>query len=360
MKILLISHGAGPYGAERVVIALARGLASRGHDVVLEFPHPGPAVDIAGGNSSLECRVGDRHRLPRNGREAGKFFATGAAAIRNVQRSIRHTAPDLVWLNSVYNPWAAVATSLSRRPVVWHVHEHRLPDPLGLATAALLGFVATRIVVVSRFLADGWARYPWLRRRLSVIPNPLFDEVEPLTPPPDPPFTVGCVGQLEPRKRVPDVVHAIARFPDVDGIIVGDGKARDATESAIRDEGVQERVEMTGYRPDIREQMARFHCIAIPAVREPFGLVALEAMAAGVPVIAARSGALPEVLGPAALYHAPGNIEELTRRIEALKENPGLRQELVDRGRRRLIRFREHAWLDSAEETALAAMAGTR
>ena len=58
MKIVLISHGAGPYGAERVLTSLADGFAGRGHDVVLDLPHPGSAVEAARALPEL-CHVQD-------------------------------------------------------------------------------------------------------------------------------------------------------------------------------------------------------------------------------------------------------------------------------------------------------------
>lgn len=355
MKVLLVSHGSGPYGAERVLLALAHGLATRGHEVVVEFPQPGPAWETARQDETVQCRLGTRHRLPRNAWEAVGYFAAAIPSVMDARRTIREVEPDLIWLNSLYNPWAAIAAGLSRRPVVWHLHEYRLPEPLGLAVAPLIGAVAARVAVVSGFLADGWARYPWLRRRTSVLANPLLDELDPVAEPPEP-FTVGYLGQLEPRKRVPDLIQAIAHLPDVRGVIVGDGKARGDAESAIRERGVGDRVELAGFRADVRAQLARFHCMAIPSLREPFGLVALEAMAAGVPVVAARSGALPEVLGSAALYHTPGNADSLAAQIRLLEADRALRRELVERGLRRVKVFRKDAWLDRVEQIARLAL----
>lgn len=355
MRVLLVSHAAGPYGAERVLLALARGLARRGHDMVVELPQPGPALDKARQLEGVECRLAERHPLPRNVREAAGYLATAGSAIRSARRTIREVEPDVVWVNSLYNPWAGIAAGSSRRPVVWHLHEYRLPEPLGLKLAALIGTSATRVAVVSKFVADGWRRYPWLRRRISVLPNPLLDHLE-RTGEPTGPFTVGYVGQLEPRKRVPDLVRAIGRVPDARAIIVGDGKARGAVESAIHEAGVGQRVELTGFQSDVASQMRRFHCLAIPSVREPFGLVALEAMAAGVPVVAARSGALPEVLGDAALYHRPRDPVSLADQILKTMADHTLQGEMIELGLRRAEGFREDPWLDRAEEVARTAI----
>lgn len=357
MRILLISHGAGPYGAERVLLSLSEGLAGRGHDVVLGFPHDGPAAEAAARIPGIRCLVDRRRRLPRDMAEGAAYLARAAPDIMAARRLIRKIDPDLVWVNSLYNPWAGLAARLERRVVVWHVHEYRPREPLGLTTGVLLGVVATRVVVVSGFLAGGWGRYSWLRRRLVSLPNPLLDDLRP-GPEPPAPFTVGYVGQLEPRKRVPDLVRAVALVPDTRCVLVGDGKARRTVEEAIVRAGVADRVELRGFRADVAEQLARFHCLAIPSVREPFGLVALEAMAAGVPVVAARSGALPEVLGDAAVYHAPGDVRDLAQRIRSLREERARRVDLRENGLQRVRRYRRDAWLERADAIARDAASG--
>lgn len=349
MKVLLISHGSGPYGAERVLLALAGGLADRGHDVVVDFPHPGPAVDAARRLAGVAVRIGGRHRLPRSGVEAAGFFLTAPVAVARTRRAIRSIAPDLVWLNSMYTPWAAVAAAMAGCPVVWHLHEHGLAQPAGSMMAALMGVTATRLVVVSESLATDYRRYRWLKDRVTTVLNPLLKEMEAVSYPPAGPFTVGYIGQLEPIKRVTDLVSAVVRLKGVDAVIVGEGKAGAALEAGVRETGLGGRVEFLGYRDDVEPQLRRFHCVAIPGTRESFGLVGLEAMAAGVPIVAARAGALPEVLGNAALFHEPGDPEHLAEQIERLRADGELAAKLRERGLKRAGEFGMDRWLDRME-----------
>lgn len=349
MRLLLVSHGSGPYGAERVLLALAEGLAARGHEVVLDFPHPGPAVDAGRLLPDVQVTISDRHRLPRSGRETAGFILTGPLAAHRTRRLIRSVAPELVWLSSMFNPWAAIGARLAGRPLVWQLHERALPRPLGALMAGLMRWTGARIVTVSESLAVRYHRSRLLRGRITAIPNPLLRALRPVGPPAVGPFTVGYIGQLEPGKRVVDLVDAVSRLPGVRAVIVGGGKARAAVESAVRERGLGERLELPGYREDVADQLAGFHCLAVPSVGEAFGLVALEGMAAGVPVVAARSGALPEVLGDAALYHAPGDAVELARQIGRLRDEPELRRRLRARGIERAARFGPAAWLDRVE-----------
>lgn len=80
---------------------------------------------------------------------------------------------------------------------------------------------------------------------------------------------------------------------------------------------------------------------AIPSLDEGFGLPALEALACGVPLLAARAGALPEVAGEAALFVDPTRPEDIARGIETLLGDPALRQELVLKG---YAQVRKYTW----------------
>lgn len=350
MKVLLVSHGSGPYGAERVLLELARRLAARGHQVVLALPHEGPAVESAREIPGITLRVCARPRLPRTLREGVAYVAGTPADILRMRRLTREMRPDVTWVNSLYGPWAAVGARLARSPVVWHFHERMPRGPAGWLAAAVVGGTADRVVAVSDYVADTLRRFPWLRARTEVLHNPLLHEAGPPSRPPPGPFTVGYVGQLEPRKRVGDLVRALALLPaHVRCVLVGDGKGRSSVESQIRRGRLADRVVLTGYSHDVAREMERFHCLIVPSLEEAFGLAALEAMARGLPVVAARSGALPEILGGAALYHEPGDPVDLARRIERLEGDPALRAELAAEGLRRASSFGADRWIASAE-----------
>ncbi len=354
MRVLLASHAAGPYGAERILLALDRGLTARGHGVTCLFPHDGPAVAAARAQGA-DVRIADRPRLPRNVGEGIRFFAGLPGTVLAVRRLVRELDPDVVWANTVYGMPAALAGRAAGRPVVWHLHESNLRGPAGWLVAPAVRALASVPVAISSFVADTFGR---AGTGLQVLPNPLLDRTIPAGdrggpdrpgPRPEGVFQVVCVGQLEPRKRVEDAVKAVARLDGVALTVVGDGKARRRVEHAVRMSGAEDRIELVGYEPVVGPFLAASDAVVIPALREPFGLVALEAMDADRPVVAAESGALPEVLGDAALFYPPGDVSALAEGIRALRQEPDLAATLRRRGRERVRSFDTERWLDGVE-----------
>jgi len=119
------------------------------------------------------------------------------------------------------------------------------------------------------------------------------------------------------------------------------GKAFDL-ESAVRARGLQSFVQHLGHVPDQRKvDLLRSATVFVfPSYYEGFGIPPLEAMACGAPVVAARSTSIPEVLGDAAVYFAPGDAEGLAMAVEGIVANDSLRSRLSELGRTRAGKYR--------------------
>jgi glycosyltransferase involved in cell wall biosynthesis len=104
------------------------------------------------------------------------------------------------------------------------------------------------------------------------------------------------------------------------------------------DLGLTDRVVFTGFRRDVARIMAASDIFAHPSTEEPFGVVYLEAMAMGKPIVAATNGATPEVLsdGEEALLSAIDDINGLARNIMRLIDDPSLREELGQHGMKKV------------------------
>lgn len=357
LRFLLTSHGASLFGAERVVIALASGLAARGHDIVLELPHDGPALAVAQRLPGVRVTVTGRTRMPRNAPELLRYTADLRDSVRRLRTANRVGLYDVIWVNSIYNMPAALAARHANAVVVWHLHETNFAGA-GWITARVVRVLCDLAVVPSRFVADSFTTAGFPATRLRVVPNALLQPITALPPrTQQPTFIVGYVGQFEPRKRATDVVAALGLLDGVNGLLVGDGKSRRVVETAIARLQLEQRVRLTGFQADILPFVADTDCIVIPSRDEPFGLVALEAMAAGRPVIAAESGALPDVLGDAALYYPLGDSAALAACIRRLRGDRRLAASLRAKGLVRVREFSLQRMLDRVEVVAHDALA---
>jgi glycosyltransferase involved in cell wall biosynthesis len=350
LRILLSSHAAALLGGERVLLALATYLVARGDHVTLEIPYGGPLVDAARAVPGLAVWVSGRNRLPRSSREAVAWTLGAPRSLWRLWRWMRQHRPDVVWVNTIFNPLAAVAARLAGRRTVWQAHEDLLPGLPGAVLGALMRWCASTPVTVSRYMAARFA----VRGRgvpgMTILPNVEFRHWAPAPPAAvGSTFTVAYVGQFEPRKRVDDVVRAIAQVPGMRALLIGDGKTRGETERLIAALHVEERVTLAGFVPEPQWLLADTHALVFPAQDEPFGLVALEALALGRPVVAARSGALPEVLGSAALYYDVGDIEQLSRHLHRLATDPALVATLVAAGHAQRERFSVTRWRQAVD-----------
>ncbi|HEV2786006.1 MAG TPA: glycosyltransferase family 1 protein [Solirubrobacteraceae bacterium] len=146
------------------------------------------------------------------------------------------------------------------------------------------------------------------------------------------------IGDDEPRKNLGLLLAAHARYRELAGEgaleLVLAGSARRAQEG-VRCEPA----------PDVAELLRGAAALVHPALYEGFGLTALEAMHAGVPVIAARAPGLAETCAEAALYVDPYDAEELARALVRVAADPALRAELATAGRDRAAAF---SWRASA------------
>jgi glycosyltransferase involved in cell wall biosynthesis len=186
---------------------------------------------------------------------------------------------------------------------------------------------------------------PWLdESRVALIYNGIdADRFAAATPAgldlPEGSFTVGYVGRLDPEKGadlVPDAWARIAdALPDAHLVIAGAGKSEREMRARLGD---SPRVRWPGFRRDVAELMNALDLLIVPSRSEAFGLAAAEAMACGVPVVAARVGGLPEVVidGEQGVLVPPEDPAALAKAVIALARDPERRAAMGRAGRERV------------------------
>jgi glycosyltransferase involved in cell wall biosynthesis len=215
--------------------------------------------------------------------------------------------------------------------------------------AALIFRTADVVVCVSESLARGLADAGLVGDKVRVIPNAVS------LPPPLPKSVreaidselglgdqpvVSLVGRLVPQK-VPQRFLTAARIvaaevPECRFLIIGDGPLRGRLEGQARELGIEDAVTFTGIREDARAVIARSDIVAFSSDWEGMAIAALEAIAAGTPVVATDVEGMRELLGTGAGILTTRDPADLARGIVELLRDPGRRVEMGEIGRRKV------------------------
>ncbi|MBA3383446.1 MAG: glycosyltransferase family 4 protein [Actinobacteria bacterium] len=339
LGIAFVSSHARKGGSERYLESLIRRLGSDWTRVVVCLER-GPLAD----------------RLRENGipvevvHSSGRPLSVAAAAWR-LRAVLRRTRPALVHANGVKAALVAgLATLGTSTPVVWVKHDFSWDGPLSALIAGRCRFVVGVSEAVTRSLPR--------RGRVRVVPTGV-DAV--------PAFAaagetvqgnrIGVFGYLHPVKAQLELVEAaprvLERVPDARFLVVGGDDPsvpgyREIVLERVRALGLEQAISFLGHREDAREIMRTCSVVTVTTLSrgEGFGLVAVEALLAGKPVVGYALGALPEVVGECGRLVEPGNRVALADALVELLENDRLRDELSRCGERRALeRFSPERWI---------------
>jgi sugar transferase (PEP-CTERM/EpsH1 system associated) len=255
-----------------------------------------------------------RDRIQRSDVEVislGKRPGKDLGAYARMWGVLRRLAPSVVHtrnLGTVDMQWIAASAGVPHR--VHGEHGWEAADPCGRNPKALRIRRACRPVIhlyvpMSKDIAH------WLEKEVHVNPSRIRQlysgvDVHRFTPAAEAnlfdrsAFTIGNVGRLDPVKNQESLLQAFAalsgRFPNLRLAIVGEGPLRSSLEAAASALGVADRVSFTGARNDTPELMRTFDLFVLPSINEGISNTILEAMATGLPVVAARVGGNPELI----------------------------------------------------------------
>jgi len=203
------------------------------------------------------------------------------------------------------------------------------------------------VIAPSRYSADVARReYGVAAGKMAVVPEPIELErwtalFAAATPRPRGGPTILCVARMYPRKRIGDLLEAAAflrpRIPGVRVRIVGKGPEWGDAVRLHGTLGLGETVALLGdvSRDRLAQEYVSADFFCMPSLQESFGIVFLEAMAAGLPVVACRAAAIPEVVedGVTGLLVPPRDPEGLARALEALIADPERARAMGEAGR---------------------------
>ena len=209
------------------------------------------------------------------------------------------------------------------------------------AVQSLAHHAAERIIVPSPSVAQvaqQWAGVP--PEKIVVIPN----AIDPVRFPRDTgsrvttgPVPIGFIGRLDPVKRVPDLIEAVRLLKGrVHLHVFGDGPERQRIEIQVKQLGVSSMVSLHGTIALPVEALRAIAVLVLPSAAEGFGLVLIEAMAAGVPVVATNVAGIRDVVrhGVTGLLVPAGSPRDLAGAIARLLDHDDLRRSLVNEASR--------------------------
>lgn len=341
MKIAMVTDSYLPRcgGIELQIHDLSRELAGAGHPVHVVSPFAGGADEGAVRVERLPVSV-----LPRVG------IAWTPMAVYRLERLLREGAFDVVHHHlSVCSPLAFASLCLCHRlgiPVVATFHSVMHGYEAALAWGDRLSRRAGRALTlsaVSRAVAAGVSRAVG-GREVHVLPNgidPGFWRVSPARRAPDE-VRIVSVMRLARRKRPRALVEMVARAREhlpaevrLRVQVAGEGAERAGVERRLRELGLEDTVQLLGQRTreEIRELFAGADLFVLPSVEEAFGIAALEARTAGLPVVAMGSGGVTDVIRDGVEGLLAGTDAEMVERVVRLVRDPALRESIARHNR---------------------------
>ncbi len=276
-----------------------------------------------------------------------------------LRRALDRLRPDLLHIDE--EPYSAVtlqAATLARRRAIpclffsWQNLDKRLPPPFGLlrrhvfvrVNGGIAGTAAAARVLRARGFSGPLAVIP----QFGVDPDRFRPDAlararsRAALGIPQSAFVVGFGGRLVREKGVDLLVRAVAATPGAWLLLAGAGPERPALERLAAQLGV--RLVATGQLPSTRMPpfLAGLDVLALPSRAtaswaEQFGRILVEAMACGIPVVASRSGEIPEVVGEAGLLIPEGDAAALAAVLARLADEPAAREALGRAGRARVL-----------------------
>lgn len=313
---MCLSDGCG--GLERYAAGLVPALAARGHQVIV-VARPGTEfAALAAQTPALE--ITPTHLAPLRGLRRFARLAGNADVIHIHRSADLPLAAAAKWLTGgrpmlVYTRHMAITRNRRRSPV------HRL-----------LHSQVDRLLTITGILAaEARANLPLDPGRIAVVPPGVAaaavrGDCEAIRPR-DVEFVAGCFSRIEPGKNQRDLVAAIGELcrGGVSAGAVIAGPVMNASYAAMLRQdaakmGIEERVRFLGTLTDIFPAMACCDTVVLPSSAETLGLVLVEAMQMGIPVIGTAAGGVPEVItdGETGLTYPPGDQAALTRSLGRL------------------------------------------
>jgi glycosyltransferase involved in cell wall biosynthesis len=319
-RVVYFNHTGLVSGAERVLVNILRVLDRTRYEAFVLCPSDGELAELVKREGVLCLSVPQiRARFTRRPDLFLQYVASLIKAVFSVRKRILDLRPDIVHANSVRaGVVASLATMGKNRMLVWHVHD-MLPSHPVSTMIRLVAYLRRRtcIVAVSNATAQAFCGGVPFGKRVRTIHNGTDLSKFPLKQPgkssfrkdvgiPEDAFLICAIGQICSRKGLRELLEAFSRIysgaPQTHLAIVGkavfqhEERYRESLFDFVETAGISDRVHFTGEVHDVSRVLQAADLLVLNSHREPFGLVLIEAMSSGTPVLATRVDGIPEIV----------------------------------------------------------------
>lgn len=275
-------------------------------------------------------------------------FRHDVAALRGIARVIREFKPDLVHAHSSKTGVIArAAARLTGVPAVFTAHGWAFTEGvsnnqrrMAVAIERAAALLAKRIICVSDFDRNLALRYGvGSPSKIVVIPNGIGPSDLRTSFPDREVMRCVMVARFSPPKDQPALIRAISDVKGIDLLLVGDGELIDDSRALALSLGIDGRVQFLGSRNDVPEILADCDIFALVSRWEGLPYTILEAMRAGLPVVASKVGGVSEAVveGETGLLVPTEDMAYLSEKLRYMVEHPELRRKMGEAGRRRCM-----------------------
>jgi glycosyltransferase involved in cell wall biosynthesis len=347
-------------GAESLIVPFARQLDSSRYELFLCC-----LATIQGNALEKELRAANIEVL-----NLGARNLRDVRAFRRLLRYLREQRIDLIHAHLTYaSIWAALASRLTKIPSVATLHVAPPSDGRFAVRDRLMRFVTNRwsshVIAVSEALRRRYLERGGLApSRMLTVHNGI--EVERFARDarasrallardldiPDSARIVATVSVLRPGKGIEVLLAAIPRVvaevPDACFVIIGDGPMRETWTKRAQELGVTQHIRWAGYRNDVAALLAGCELFVLPSLDDAFPTVLLEALAAGVPIVATDVGGIPEIVDTNVGRLVPANDPNaLANAIASLLRDRDTHARMREAARPAAVsRFSTRVWID--------------
>ncbi len=376
-RVLVVAHDAMLYGAQRSLLDILGRIDRRRHEPHVVIPSAGPFTGaLRALGIPFTCGVVQRWiffpkpmtlraMLRRPWRRLNHPYLLALLAwltlplrVAVLTMLLRRRRIDLVYTNTATILDGALAARLCGIPHIWHLREAVVGNPdlaFPLPVGWLPGFalsLSTTVMVNSTDLARRLFGEV-LPSKVKVVHNGIEPAVymaaqsEPPLPclPADARLSAVC-GALQERKDILTYIRSAASLrdshPNLHHLVIGQGHGHylSRIEQEIARHGLADRVHLLGYRNDLPTLLSRIDVLVSTAAQEPFGRTLIEAMAAGRPVVATRSGGPQEIVvdGECGFLVDVGDDAAIAERLARLLDDAGLYARMGQAARDRVLK----------------------